>query len=268
MIRSRLGLKVLGLCAALFGLMAVTAGSAQAEAGSFWTVVNPKTEALTKITTEALLPEVQVKEIEELKAVGEEGKHAVLLTTIGATNTPIAILCSTAELKKATEAGAPKLLKEGGLLGKAKFEGCTTKLKGVLSAPCKPHSPGSPEGTIETEVAKGLIKLHELTGGAKDDTVLLAPDNANNRFVKIILGKEGFENECSAGESLTIEGELVVYDPAGNTSFTEEKIDHLITEFPGLKLLKFGTREASIDGSALIHLVGEHLNWKWSGIPG
>lgn len=268
MVRSRLGLKALGICAALFSVMAVTAGSAQAEATSFWTVVNPTTKALTKITTEALLPEVQIKEIEELKSETDPGKHLVLLTTVGATNTPLALLCSGAELLNAAGTGPPKLLTEGRLLGKAKFTGCITKLKGVTSAPCKPHTPGDAQGTIITKLALGLIKLHELSGGVKDSTVLLAPE-VGTTFVTIILGVEGVENECSVGEQFPVTGELVITDCLGNTSFSEDtKENHLIEEFKGLQLLKFGERAATIDGSALAHLVGTHLNFPWGGTPG
>jgi hypothetical protein len=284
MVRSRLGLKALGICAALLGLMAVTAGSAQAEPTAFWSVVSPG-GTLTKITTEALLPEIQVKEIEELKDEKDPGKHAVLLTTIGAANTPIAILCTGAELENAAGTGPPKLLKEGSLLGKAKFTGCITKLKGATSAPCKPHSKGAAEGTILTELAKGLIKLHTLIIEEeiekvkvkleiKDDTVLLFPENSKGEqtttFVTIILGVEGELNECSVGEKLPVEGELVITDCGidPNKSFLEEKEDHLIEEFKGLQLLHFGLRPATIDGSAIVHLVGAHAGFKWAGTPG
>lgn len=272
--RSRPGLKVLGLCAVLLGVIAVTAGSARAEATSFWTMVSSG-GVLTKITTEALLPEVQIKEIEELKSETDPGKHLVLLTTIGAANTPIAILCSTLELMNVAGTAAPKLLREGGLLGKAKFTGCLTKLNGVTSAPCKAHSKGSPEGTIVTELIKALIKLHVLTVEGKeikDDTILLFPENAKGEeattLVTLILGQEGELSECSVSEKLPLEGGLALYDPAGNTSFTEEKTDHLFAEFPGLKLLHFGLRQATINGSLILHLVGAHLNLKWGAMPG
>lgn len=271
MIRSRLGLKALGLCAALLGLMAVTTGSAQAEPTSFWSVVNPVGGALTKITTEVLLPEVQIKEIEELKDVSDPGKHLVLLTTINGFK--VSLLCSGAELENAAGTGPPKLLKEGSLLGRAKFTGCITKLNGATSGVCKPHSPGAASGTILTERVKGLIKLHELgVGGVKDSTILLFPEDKEGKqigtFVTIVLGVEGIENECAIGERLNVEGELVIWDCLGNTSFSEEKVDHLVEEFPGLKLLKFGAQPATIDGSALVHLVGAHPDWKWGGTPG
>jgi hypothetical protein len=275
---SRLGLKALGLCALVLGLMAVAAGIAHAEKESRWAILKANNELITispegdgKGKGDTLLPEVQISEIEELK-VAPVGKHLVLLTKSG-TNT-IALLCSGAELENAAGTGAPKLLLEGSILGKAKFTGCTFAINGTVQGVCKPHSKGAPEGTILTELAKGLIVLHELAGGVKDATVLLQGEDKEGKpittFVTIILGTEG-ASECAVGELLPVGGELIIWDCLGDSSFKTEAVSHLIEEFKPLqKLWAFKSdNPATIDGSALVKLVGaEHEGLKWAGLPG
>ncbi|MDX6608947.1 MAG: hypothetical protein QOF85_872 [Solirubrobacterales bacterium] len=270
MARSRLGLKALGLCALVFGLIVVAAGTVQAEATSKWVLVKPSIELLTVgVPNDTLLPEVQISEIEELKDEKDPGKHLVLLTKSG-TNT-ITLLCSAAELENAAGTGPPKLLLEGSILGRAKFTGCIFKINGTTQSVCKPHSKGSAEGTILTERVKGLIVLHELAGGIKDATVLLQPEDKEGKtittFVTVILGVEG-ASECAVGELLSVGGELILAD--GQGTFTTEQATHLIEEFKGLqKLWAFKSdNPASIDGSVVVELVGEHKGLNWAGIPG
>jgi hypothetical protein len=271
MVRSRLGLKALGLCALVLGLMAVAAGTAQAEPTATWNLINAKGELL-KVgnPSDTLLPEVEITEVEELK-VAPVGKHLVLLTKSGANS--IALLCKTAKLENAAGTGLPKLLLEGKILGKAEFGECTFAVNGVIQNVCKPHTPGKPEGTILTELAEGLIVLHELAGGVKDATVLLTPENAKGElvgnFVKITLGVEG-ASECSVGEFLPVGGELIIWDCLGDTSFKTEAVTHLVEEFKPLpKLWAFkADNPATIDGSVIVGLAGEHKGLKWAGLPG
>jgi hypothetical protein len=275
MVRSRLGLKALGLCALVFGLMAFAA-SAQAETGAKWALIKksdgklvniaPVTDPDGKGIGDVLLPELQITELEELKDVTDPGKHAVLLSIIAGKK--VALLC-----KKANFEGV-KLLLLGSILGKITFEECIFKIGGITQGVCKPHTEKDPEGTIKSVLAEGLIKLHKLVSDGKlDDTVLITPENALGelieKFTTIILGKEGVENECSVGEKLPISGKLSIKDCLG--FFRQEKPTHLIEEFPALTELwvlnKSVEHTATIDGSAIVELAGEHKGFEWAGLP-
>jgi hypothetical protein len=271
MVRSNLRFKVVGLCALVFGLMAFGGTAAQAEPTASWVLINAKGELLkVGVPEDKLLPEVTISEVEKLP--GTEERHLVLLTKVAGVATEI--LCTEAKLENAGGTGLPKLLLTGSLLGRGVFSGCITKLKGATSAPCKPHSAEAAEGIILTERVEGLIKLHELTGGVKDTTVLLAPEDKEGKlietFVTLILGKAGVENECSIGEKLPISGELSIEDCNG--LFQKEEVEHLIKEFAPLTdlwvLNKTAEHKATIDGSVWVRLEGEHKGLKWAGLPG
>jgi hypothetical protein len=246
--------------------MTISVGVAHAENEARWTIINIFNELL-KIGP--LAPEVQITAIEELKTEKDPGKHLVLLTKSG-TNT-IALLCFGAELENASGTGAPRLLSEGSTLGRAKFTNCILKVNGITQDTCKPHSKGGPEGTILTELIKGLIVLHELKpSGVKDATLLLTPENSKGEpienIVTIILGSE-LESECAVGEKLVVGGELIISDK----EFTTEKSTHLFEEFTSLqKLWAFKSdNPATIDGSVIVELANPvHQGLKWAGIPG
>jgi hypothetical protein len=283
MLRSRLGLKVLGLSAMLLGLMAFVATSAQAEPNAKWAILKANGELVTianplndpKGIGDALLPEVQITAIEELKDEKDPGKHLVLLSELGKKH--FELLCTGAELENAAGTAAPKLLLEGTVLGRAKFTGCVTKIALVVTPACKPHTPGAAEGTILTELVKGLIKLHPLKveeKEVKDDTVLFVPEDKESKeiekFTTITLGAEGAGNECAAGEKITVNGKLSIEDCQG--LFLSEQVTHLIQEFKALTELwilnKTTEHTAKIIGSAFVGLVGEHEGLKWAGLPG
>jgi hypothetical protein len=247
MVRSRLGLKALVLSGLVLGLMAFAwSGVAQAEPTAHWGYINP-----TTLKLEFFSKTLEAKPLIEL-----ENKTASLLYTSGG-GTKVSHLCTEAEFDEKGE-----LTAEGSiLLGRIKFKGCVTFLNGVLSKPCEPHT-GAEKGVILTQKGTGLIKLHELTGGVKDQTVLLKPDEGE-LLTTIETGEE-----CSIGESVPVTGELVIWDSAGNASFKEHKVAHLIEEFPGLHLLKALGQSATISGTANVKLGGEHANFKWAGEAG
>jgi hypothetical protein len=258
MIRSRLGVKALGLCALMLGLLAF-ASAAQAEVNSKWVLVN-KSGVLTSVT-DTLQPEVQIKEIEVFEGGVQE---AILLTKVAGIET--ALLCTNANLLNAAGTGAPKMGLEGTLLGKVTFTGCITKLKGVTSPPCKPHAPAlSPEGTITTELAKGLVSLHAT---APEGAVFKIVPDSGETFVTVTLGTAGIGNECAIGEKLPVSGQLSLQ----SSNFKVEEVEHLIKEFAGLTdlwvLNKTAEHKATIDGSAWARLLNEHEGFKWAGIPG
>jgi hypothetical protein len=258
MVRSRLGLKVLGLCALALGLMAFIASAAQAEATSHWNVAK-------KSVTGAEEFQLEIKEL-------EGGTANLAFTT--KSGTKVKILCTVA---KFDEGG--KLIKEGGLsLGRILFTNCVTLLNGALSPPCKPKTTGKALGEILSERGKGLITLDEV-GGVKQDYVKIVPEDkegkASTLFAPIEMGEECAIGTLvkveakSAGEGLWIKdcGKINAETNAceeSNAGFTTEKPTHLIREsLEGLIALG---QPAKIEGSAVVQLTGGLTNW--SGTPG
>jgi hypothetical protein len=264
MVRSRLGLKVLGLCALALGLMAFVANAAQAETAARWKVAGKEVTGTESFPTE-------IKEL--------EGKTASLLFTTKS-GTKVTILCTEA---KFDEGGA--LIKEGGLsLGRILFKGCVTLLNGALSPPCKPKGGGAPSGEILSERGKGLITLDKikLTVEGKEvidteDYVKITPENAKGEATKL-FSKIELGAECAIGEFVNVEstslGEgLWIKDCKGNgdpkkeppvPGFTTEATTHLIEESLH-QLLALG-QPATIDGSAIVQLTGGTT--AFSGTPG
>jgi hypothetical protein len=256
MVRSRLGLKVLGLCALALGLMAFASSAAQAELNAHWNIVKANGELLQIVLGSTLLPHLEIKEL-------ENNTGTLLFTTKAGTK--VGILCLAA---KFDEGGL--LIAHGGIsLGRVLFTHCLTSLNGVLSPACQAHSTGKPAFEILTEKAKGLIVLDKLASGEVDELVKLTPDEGLT-FAKIEMGEE-----CAIGTLVEVkakaDGEgLWITDcgPEPNKSFLEEKVEHLIEESPTLKgLIALGV-PATIDGSAIVRLAGEHLGLKWGGTPG
>jgi hypothetical protein len=253
----RFQFKVLGLCALLAGLMAFV-GSTQA--GANWVLINSKGE-LVQVgnPSDILLPEVQIIEIEELKDAKDPGKHLVLLSEVA--KVKIAKLCTGMELQNAAGTGAPKLLLGGEVLGKVTFTGCILKINGTTSPACRPHTKGSPEGTVKTELVKGLTKGSSLS---------ITPENSEGKsiesFATIILGAEGAGNECSIGEKLPIIGEILLTDC--QELFGTEQASHLMQASASelWVLSKTTEHKMTVDGSALLSLTGEHKGLKWAGV--
>jgi hypothetical protein len=246
-VRSRLGLKVLGLCALALGLMAFVASAAQAEMNARWKVAGSE-------ITGANFAHPVIREIE-----GKTG--SLLFTTKGGTK--VTILCTTAEIDEGF-----LLIKEGGVaLGRILFKGCVTLLNGLLSSACKPKGGGAPIGEILSEKGKGLIVLDEVAG-VDEDYVKITPDEGT-LFSKLELGKE-----CSIGEVVKVEtkaageGFWLRDCPTGTKTskeqFLTEAVIHLIEEsLHGLIALG---QPATIDGSANVQLNGGATSW--SGKPG
>ena len=231
------------------GVMAFGATAAHAETNAKW-LIN------TTATTTALKAQVQVTELETLAATGV--KEGILLTKTGLTK--VEILCTAMKFVDAL------LTEKGGATGKIHFEGCVTKLNGGAAAgACKPHSPGHPEGLVETNALKGLIVLHEPKAGEKVDQLELTPVSGED-FVILKMGSE-VKSECSIGAEFLIGGKAFL---EANTvgEGLEEKVEHLFKEAPTLTKLFFGTNPATIDGSAKAKLIGTHEGMNWSGQPG
>jgi hypothetical protein len=223
--------RLMAFVAIVFGGMAFGASAAQAESGAHWNVEGIPISGTLVVEGQA--------EIES---------NGILLTKVGA---------STIEITCTAIKGVSLSLEESGSgSGKAHVEGCTTKLNGNLANNCKPKSPGATSGLIETNALDGLIKLHELAGGAKDDLLELLP-SAGTAFVTIELGVL-----CAIGNKFDITGKGFVKD--GTNEGLVEKVKHLVEEGP-LTALLFGSNAATIDGSAFIFLTGAHAGLNVSG---
>jgi hypothetical protein len=252
MARSRIGLKLLGLCALIMGVMAIGgAGLAQAEPGSYWGYLNGA--ELIKFGV-ALEPELGF-EIEELGGA-EPGRHLVLLFRIAGSN--VAILCTelTSDLK---------LKAEGLVLGLLTLHGCATRINGIPAPACIPHSPGAKAGLIKSLELDGLIELHKLEpSGVRDDIVKFIPDVGSNAIAHIQFGEE-----CSLPEEILIFGYFSVYDC--QNEFLVHKVTHLWQEFAPLTHLYVISdtleHKVTIDGSVNVFLKGKHLGLKWAGTP-
>jgi hypothetical protein len=239
MIRSRLGLRAIGLCLAIAGLMAVGAGSAQAEVGSFWLVSG------LKVTT--LLPEL---------TGALENNHGVILAEIGGTG--IHILCTALAFVAGNH-----LLAEGGWLGKVRLSGCIVRLLKVLNSaaslvtlgPCAP-----PGGIIETTTLKGLIRLHKLADGTLHPIKVVEP-NVGTLFASFVTSEE-----CAFGEKIEFGGKLAFKDC--KNAFLTDQVEHLFEEFAPLTALYLNNNvnnKATLHGSVNVKLAGAHAGLTWAG---
>jgi hypothetical protein len=224
--------KLLGLCVLILGLTALTASLAQAEVGASWSVGGAK-------VTEALLPQLQVHEIENKTA-------SLLFTTKGGTKT--AILCTAIEMvgMKLTTSGSVSS-------GKLKFTGCVTLLNGTISSNCAPRTAGAPKGTVETFNGTALIILHVGT------PLLLLKAESGESLASMEMGEL-----CSLGESVPVKGALTLKDC--KNELQTELVSHLFEEGPLSSLTSLG-QPTTLDGSVIAELSGAHKGLKWKGLP-
>jgi hypothetical protein len=246
MIRSKLGLKALGLCALVLGLTAFASSVAQAEPGASWGYKKTEKGTLEKFSTS----------LEAGLAIEIENKTASLLFTTGG-GTKVEILCTGAEFDEGGTLSADGSI----LLGRLKFTGCLTKLNGVTSGPCKPSDKVGGSGAILTEKIDGLIVLHN-----GQPVVLILRSAADDPGKTGILVSMELGEECSIGEKVPVTGHLVLWDCKGKTSFETHAVSHLIEEFPSLHLLIALGKPALHDGSANVRLTGAHTGYFWAGL--
>jgi hypothetical protein len=245
MIRSKLGLKALGLCALVLGLTAFASSVAQAEPGASWGYKKTEKGTLEKFSTS----------LEAGLALEIENKTASLLFTTGG-GTKVEILCTGAEFDEGGTLSADGSI----LLGRVKFTGCITKLNGTTSAPCKPKS-ASGDGTILSEKDDGLIVLHN-----GQPVVLILRNAEDDPKKEGILTTIELGEECSIGTKVPVTGDLVLWDCKGSTSFVTHAVSHLIEEFPSLHLLIALGKPALLDGSANVKLTEKHVGYWWAGL--
>jgi hypothetical protein len=245
MIRTKLGL--LGLCAVVLGMMAMSASPAQASLFK-WLILNAAKTTSTELL--ALL-------------VGEkDSPDLTLLTKL--LGKRFAITCTNFELK-AVHLSPLGTLSEG---GKVKFTGCEAYGKGTLEEAlgCKVHSAGQPAGTIETAEGKGALLLHETAPGVNELVTKIEP-KIGETFATFLT------EECVLPESNPVRGKLFIQDCLLEAEI--HKVKHLIIQ-NSLTKLWVGAHtaehlETSIDGSAWVKLgnsvaTGEHEGLEWAGI--
>jgi hypothetical protein len=252
----------IGLCALVISLMAMLAGSAQAETGAKWTVSG--TEA------GSLKAEVQLKELLKIKTEEAEAT-AILLTKIAGAKVWFLT-------HKTPELIGVKLEGEGKLTtgGKVKFTGVTTDLNEKASAVCTPLGTAGNDatlGTLTSKEAKGELVLHEFKNEKseifKEGVTQIKPVTGN------VLATFFFGEECSLPAEVPIitkkeSGKGLVLKEPKCTLGTEE-VTHEISENSLTELWTISETEehkATVDGTAVVNLVGAHLGLKWKGTPG
>jgi hypothetical protein len=241
MIRSKFGLKALGLCVLAVGIMAISFASVAhaEESGGSWTFMNG-----AKLET---LPNNQT-----IGGEIESGTDGTLLTKIG--GNAVEFLCTSFTVNEGL------LITGGTAAGKLTFHGCTTKINGTTQAKCEPNAGGVHKGLIETLALKGTLLLHKLTSGTKDKILIVEPATGSNAFAHIELGElcSLGENVLVGGPSATTNSKFAIVDCKGEGEKHLEK--HLITEFAPLTHLWVISdtveHKATIDGSALAFLTG------------
>jgi hypothetical protein len=155
-------------------------------------------------------------------------------------------------------------LKANGSIGSGAlidFLFCLTHLNGVISKACEPIG-GGKAGVIKTTELHGLIELHELTGGVKDDVVRLLPDSGET--VAIIE----MSAECAIGTKVPLIGKVVLKD-CENLALTH-LVKHLVEIGPLTEIWaisKTAEHVATILGSMWAFLTGAHEGLKFSLDP-
>ena len=238
--RTRLGLKVLGLSALLMSAMAIgTTGAAQAETGACW----------------------GYESVGGLKCFGGGLDAGATLTlenntgTILIANMNLEILCTQIAF---VEGG--KLSANGSItLGRVQFSGCISLSKTPTLSKlnsCTPNDPVGGLGTLRTEKGVGLVVLHN------SEPVLEIKPDSGTTMAKIFFGEE-----CSIAEELVVTGKLILQDTGGKKAVETHALSHLLQEFTGLQLMKVGANLATFDGTANATLSAPHSELKWAAKP-
>lgn len=257
MIRSRFVL--LGLCAAVFGVMAFSATAAQAEIGAQWLLAK-------------LINLTEVELINFLPATVQLEKD-----TKGILHTKIAGITVLYECEK-IEAVNAQLLPNGSIGEKEtnvknsriKFSECITLLNGATSAPCQPKFEGV-AGVVLTKPGHGLIILNILKNEkgeviGKDELVQILPDEGEI-FATIESGAE-----CAIGAKVNILGKAYLQDCVENgKGLLKHVLKHLTEVSTSLTELfaisKTAEHAATILGSSWAFLIGAHKGLHWGGDP-
>jgi hypothetical protein len=238
---SHVKLGLLGLCAVVVGMMAVSASAAQGATLS-WLVLNAAKTSASNLKAEL--------------AAKPDTEHVVLSGKVGAS--PIAVTCTGSTLKEVFIEPVEKL-NEG---GKAIFTGCKVYKESLLVNlyNCTVKTPGTAAGTVETNGLKGLL---ELVGG---QVLTKIEPAAGGVFAAIKF--EGAE--CPLLESNQLQG--VIYLKDCQNLATTHLAEHLVESEPVNTKLYFGAHSAEqltltkLSGSIFIKLAGAHSNLDWAAM--
>lgn len=242
MIHAKLGR--LGLCTVVFGLMAFSASAAQAEVGAQW------------LFAEKAPGTSLIKFLEAELGLEPDTSTLVLHTEILKIKTLFA--CTNINAVGAK-------LKANGSIGegaKLLFSGCKTELNGTESSECTLTNAADGKGAFITNASHGLIVLHELAGGAKDDLLKLLPDSGE------VFGTLEFPGECPLGSKIPLIGKLTLKDC--ENLFLTHLTKHLFEVGPLTELFvisKTAEHSMILLGSAWARLIGAHEGLKFSGDP-
>ncbi len=120
---------------------------------------------------------------------------------------------------------------------------------------CKPHTNGQPVGTIRMGPMRGLLVLHEGKG-----LIEFLPETGTV-FANVEVGEE-----CSAGEVIPIGGKFTLKDSEGKLG--TEQVTHRFQEGPLTQLWALSSEHpATMGGTHVVTLAGEHAGMTWSGLP-
>ena len=253
MIRTKLGL--LGLCAVVFGMMAISASSAQGALS--WLILNAAGTTATEVKFDE--PEPGKKVVNLLAGLEGENDSSHYTLSSHALSTTLNITCTNFELIGISLEPEGKLNTGGSV----KFTGCEAYKTAPLTEAydCMVHSAGQAKGTVITEALKGELVLHTLAGGGTEVLAKIEPAVAASGFLKL-------EFELCAFPTSKLSGILYLKDCL-KKALTHE-VKHLFEQGP-LTSLVYGsdTEEhllTSLVGSGWLKLSGAHTGLKWAAM--
>jgi hypothetical protein len=242
MTRTKLGL--LGLCAVVVGMMAMSVSSAQAVTVS-WLILNAEKTVATNL---------------KAQVIGKtDSTHLTLDGEVAGLK--IAVTCTNFTLKEVFIEPVEKLNETG----KVVFTGCKVYKVGPLTEQytlCTVNTSGTAAGTIETNAGKGLLLLV----GSKLLTRIEPLAGPTGNFATLQFKGEG----CVLPELNQVHGTLYLEDCLGQA--TTHKLEHLVQADPVNTLLYVGGHSAKqlevtkLLGSAWVFLTGAHSGLEWSGM--
>lgn len=227
----------------MFSLVAFSAAVAHGETGAKWLLAKPLV---------GLIPFLEAR-------VGAEIDASVLvLHVLRLPGVEVLFLCTSLQAAEAK-------LKANGSVGegfKITFSGCSTDVNGSPNSGCLPTDKIAGKGKVVTSSLHGLIVLHKLANGVKDDLFSIAPDTGET------LATIEMPSECVLGTKAPVFGKVVLED--GEGSALTHLVKHLVKIGPLTELWAFSTapsQAATLAGSAWAFLTGEHAGLQFSGDP-
>lgn len=239
-------LVLLALCFMAFGLMAINVTAGQAETGARWLVLK---------TNGTLMSEAEIKEGKVSFALEAETPTDLDALIAGLA---FQLLCASLNILSADQ--GPNGTVTAGV--RFRYFDCSIFFNGVYSAPCKPKAGGTSSGVVTSQAVHGLLVLHELVGGAKDDVLRFLPDTGETfAFIET-------SEECPIGEKIPLIGKMTLKD-CESLALTH-LVKHLVEAGPLTELWvvsKTAEHVVTLKGSEWLSLGGAGSGLKWSGDP-